>query len=68
MAAVSTSCKANCKPRGRTWFSEEQKCIHMHTLAELVLHKGSPLTRALRLVFKARARIMQPRPWMCGDA
>lgn len=29
MAAVSTSCKAKCKPRGKSWVSEKQKCIHI---------------------------------------
>lgn len=29
MAAVSTSCKAKCKPRGKSWVSEKQKCIHV---------------------------------------
>lgn len=36
MAAVSTSCKANCKPRGRIWgFRKAELHPPTHTLAEV---------------------------------
>lgn len=64
MAAVSTSCKANCKPRGRILgFREADTHPRCTPLTEVERSTWAPgLQGSLAISPQARARIFQHRP------